>query len=116
MKGRHYVCAVAVSVAIGFSGSASAECWAQACLGYVDQLYIEADDGLWLQTSGDERLANCTADSGVYLRLPGTASKFKETYALLLTAQVIGAQVVVRIHEGTNPCRIAYVYMNRQSQ
>lgn len=85
-----------------------------SCAGYVEQLYLEANDGLWIQTSGNETLANCTPDSGVYLRLPGTATKFKEAYLLLLTAQVTGVQIFVRIVEGSNPCTISEVRMQRQ--
>lgn len=93
---------------------ANAECSAAGCVGLVDQVYVEANGGLWVQTSGNETLANCTADSGVYLRLPAEYTRLKEVYATLLTAQVLGWQVYLRVVEGSNPCTIWYVSMNRQ--
>lgn len=103
----------AAAMLTGISSIAAAECSATGCIGYVEQLYIEADGGLWLQTTGNEQLANCVPNSGIFLRLPGDAAKFKEVYALLLSAQIADRQVFVRIAEGSNPCRILYVHMNR---
>ena len=106
--------AIAVGACLFFASFiATAECVMGGCTGYVEQLYIEADGGLWLQTSGNETLAGCTADSNIFLRLPGDAPKFKEVYALLLAAQLADRPVFVRLATGSNPCRILYVYMNR---
>lgn len=84
---RAFICLVGFMLTV-VAGSATAECTSYGCAGYVDQL--------------------------VYLRLPGTAAKFKEVYSLLLTAQVTGWQVFVRIVEGSNPCMISEVRMSRQ--
>lgn len=100
-------------ILVTLSGAASAECSSYGCSGYVDEVYIEAESGLWLQTSGNEQLANCAADSGVFLRLDGNAAKFKEVYALLLLAQTTDKQVFVRIQEGSSPCKIVYVRLFR---
>jgi hypothetical protein len=67
-----------------------------------------------MKTSGNEALANCTADSNVYLRLNATPG-FKEVYATLLAAQLADKKVGIRITEGTAPCRVAYVILNRNS-
>jgi hypothetical protein len=64
---------------------------------------------VWQQTA-----ANCVPNSGVYLFLSGSATKFKETYAMLQTAQALGWQVVTRIVEGSNPCAISWTAVNRQ--
>jgi hypothetical protein len=100
--------------AIFAGGVATAECSSYGCIGYVDEVYIEANGGVWLQTSGNELLANCTADSGVFLHLPGDSAKFKEVYAMLLSAQLTNRQVFVRIQEGSNPCRIIYVRLIKE--
>jgi hypothetical protein len=100
----------------GLGGIAHAECGASGCWGvYVEELYPEAQGGAWIRTSGNELLANCTADSGVYLRLSGTTPGYKEIYATLLAAQLADKRVNVRVNEGSNPCSIAYVTLNRNT-
>jgi len=95
-------------------GSARADCGPTGCVGYVDQLYVESNGDLYLQTSGIETQANCVPNSGAYLFLAGNATKFKETYAMLLTAQAMGWQVRIRVVEGSNPCAIAWTAVDRQ--
>jgi hypothetical protein len=91
---------------------ASAECNASRCDAvYVEELYPEAAGGARVRTSGNESLANCTADSGVYLRLDAGPG-FQTIYATLLAAQVSDNKVSICIVEGSNPCRIAYVTLN----
>jgi hypothetical protein len=103
-----------VLLAMLLSTGANAECGTNSCLAYVDQLYVEANGNMYVQTSATETLANCTPDSGVYFFLSGTATKFKEIYSLLLTAETLGWQVRIRIIEGTNPCAISWVAVDRQ--
>jgi hypothetical protein len=98
-----------------FSAAAFPECSAGGCYDvYVEELYPEASGGAWIKTSGNEALANCTADSNVYLRLDNTAG-YKEIYATLLAAQLSDKRVNIRIAEGSNPCRIHYVTLNRNT-
>lgn len=95
--------------------TASAECGAAGCWSvYVEELYPEAQGGAWIKTSGNEALANCTADSGVYLRLNDTPG-YKEIYATLLSAQLTDRKVNIRISEGSNPCSVVYVTLNRNT-
>src|SRR5437868_2381205 len=77
--------------------NADAECGPIACTGYVDQIFVEANGDLYVRTSGNEALANCVPNSGVFLFLPSGSTKFKEIYALLLTAQAQDRQVTLRI-------------------
>lgn len=77
-------------------------------------MYIEANGDLYVQTSGIETAANCVPNSGTYLYLAGGATKFKEIYAMLLTAQALGWQVRIRIVEGSNPCSISWAAVDRQ--
>jgi hypothetical protein len=95
------------------SAAAYPECSAGGCYDvYVEELYPEASGGAWIKTSGNEALANCTVDSNVYLRLNQTEG-FSQIYATLLAAQLSDKKVNIRIVEGSNPCRIGYVTLNR---
>jgi hypothetical protein len=97
-----------------FADTSNAECVPTACIGLVDQVYVEANGDLYVQTSGNETLANCTPNSGLYLYLAGGATKFKEIYAMLMSAQALGWQVTLRIVDGSNPCTISWASVNRQ--
>jgi len=96
------------------TATAFAECSALGCWSvHVEELYPEAGGGAWIKTSGNETLANCTANSGVYLRLDGTEPGYKEIYATLLAAQLSDKMVNIRIQEGSGNCRVLYVTLNR---
>jgi hypothetical protein len=98
------------------AGISHAECNGSGCWEvYVQELYPEAAGGAWIQTTGNETLANCAADSGIFLRLSGTTPGYKELYATLLAAQLADKKVHIRIHEGSNPCSIAYVRLYRET-
>ena len=97
------------------ASAAYAECSASGCWGvYVEELYPVAAGGAWIKTSGNETLANCTADSNVYLRLNDSPG-FQAIYATLLAAQLSDKKVNIRIAEGSAPCSVAYVTLNRNS-
>ena len=97
------------------SPAACPECNSGGCTDvYVEELYPEASGGAWIKTSGNEALASCTVDSNVYLRLNATEG-YKEIYATLLAAQLTDRRVNIRIVENSNPCRIAYVTLNRNT-
>ena len=68
---KHYKM-LSVAALTLLSNAARSECDSFGCTGYVEQLYVEANGSLWLQTSGNETFANCTPNSGMYLKLPGT--------------------------------------------
>lgn len=106
---------VAVLVAaLGFTAVAYAECYSGGCTEvYVDELYPDSG-GAWIQTSGTETLANCTADSGIFLRLNGGPG-FDAIYSTLLAAQISEKKVGIRIVDGSNPCTISYVRLNRNT-
>jgi hypothetical protein len=107
---------VASLLALTAGAAAYAECQALGCFSvYIDELYPEAGGGVWVQTSGNETLANCTANSGVFLRLDGTTAGFKQMYATLLAAQLADKKVSLRVDEGSNPCTIVYVTLNRNN-
>ncbi len=101
---------------IAVAPAAFPECSAPGCYDvYIDELYTEALGGVWIRTSGDERLAGCVPDSEVYLRLPASVAGFKDIYATLLAAQLAERRVSIRINPGSNPCTVAYVTLNRNN-
>ena len=97
-------------------GAAAAECTTWGCADvYVEQLYINGTaSGFYIRTSGNELLANCTPESGVYLYVPNGLPQMKELYATFLAAQLADKRVNIRVDEGTNPCTVAYVTINKQ--
>jgi hypothetical protein len=106
--------AVFAAAALAFAAVAFAECYPGGCAEvYVDELYPDSG-GAWVQTSGNETLASCTVDSNVFLRLNGGPG-FDAIYATLLAAQISEKKVGIRIIEGSNPCAIAYVRLNRNT-
>jgi hypothetical protein len=98
-------------IALGVSPS-WAECAGGFCADvYVEQLYTyPGNSHFWLRTTGTETLLNCTPDSGVFLQVPASS---KELFALLLAAQMADKVVLVRIVEGSNPCAVSWVSLNR---
>ena len=106
--------ALTILVTFAFASIAVADCYSGGCADvYVDELYPDAG-GAWIQTSGNEALASCVVDSNVFLRLDGGAG-FQAIYATLLAAQLGEKKVAIRIVEGSNPCRISYVRLNRNN-
>jgi hypothetical protein len=102
------------ATALTFAGmDARAECIPSACNDvYVKQLYSDTGDThFWLETTGTETELNCTPASGVLLRVPASS---KQVFAMLLSAQLADKVVRVRINEGSNPCTVSYVTLDRQ--
>lgn len=54
---------------------------------FVDMLYVEASGRVYVSTSGDEKLLNCQALSGVYVTLLESSPGRDLIYSTLLTAQ-----------------------------
>ena len=97
------------------AAAAFAECSSAGCYDvYIEELYPTADGGVWIKTTGDETLANCTANSNVFLRLNVSAG-YKDIYSTLLAAMLAEKRVSLRVVEGSNPCAVAYVTLNRTS-
>jgi hypothetical protein len=94
---------------------AHAECNSYGCYDvYIEELYPEEGGGVWIKTTGNETLVNCTVNSGVYLRLQ-PSDGMKQMYALLLAAQLADKRVNLRVHGGSDNCIVAYVTLNRNS-
>jgi hypothetical protein len=109
----HRVLALVASLPL--ATTAFAECSSAGCYDVlIEELYPTAEGGVWIKTTGDETLANCTANSNVFLRLNMSAG-YKDIYSTLLAAMLAEKRVSLRIVEGSNPCAVAYVTLNRTS-
>lgn len=111
MKKVSVAVAAATCIFLGLSQSANAECSAAGCYNVnVTEVYMNTlAAGFYVQTSGNESLANCTAVSGLLLYVPESIPHFKEIYSILLAAQLSGKSTTIVIHQGTDPCAISYV-------
>jgi hypothetical protein len=106
---------LAVMVSLPLATAAYAECSAAGCYEVlIEELYPTAEGGVWIKTTGDETLANCTANANVFLRLNVSAG-YKDIYSTLLAAMLAEKRVNLRVVEGSNPCAVAYVTLNRIS-
>jgi hypothetical protein len=102
-----------LAVAVPFA--ANADCSATGCYNvFVDQIQMTSTGNVWIQTSGTETLADCTPDSGILLQVAVSNPHMKEIYSLLLAAQLADKLVGIVINQGTSPCTVAYVTLNRQ--
>lgn len=103
-----------------FGGTESIEVKAQSagtcttwgCNAYVESLEIHSDGILWIATTADESLANCTALAGTHFLLDARVTSniaFDAVYSTLLTAQAQNKKVIIRITEGVTDCPVIYV-------
>lgn len=96
-----------------------ADCSGLTCTSvYIEMLNAEAgelpgSDDVWVQTSGAESALNCTANSGIYLKLRNEAPSRKEVYAMLLTAFAMDKPISLRVVDSSVDCVIAYAYITR---
>ncbi len=63
-------------------------------------------------TSGNESLLSCLAIQGSLLRLNPAEANFKDVYAMLLSANLIGKPVTIRLDDAQSNCYILYVTVN----
>lgn len=97
------------------SFSSFSACTGRSCASeYVDRLYVTANGNIYVGSSGDEKLLNCTAVSNVYMTLNPNAGNAEEIYSALLAAQSANKRVTIRISEGSSDCSISYITLDRQ--
>lgn len=93
------------------SEDARADCGGGSCLDVeITDFYVDAN-GLFIMTSGDETLLDCTFPGQENLiQLKTSHANYDAVYSALLTFYIQGTNVnVIRILNGSNPCEIAYV-------
>lgn len=81
------------------------------CAGvYVDMLYVNASGRVYVATSGDEKLLNCQAASGVYVTLLESSPGRDLIYSTLLTAQSTNRPLeAIQVDDNIPGCVIQYV-------
>ncbi|KPZ73130.1 hypothetical protein J8L86_12590 [Shewanella sp. MMG014] len=98
-----------------FTPLVQANCVPHGCFGVeVEKLYIKASGMVYIATSGDETLMDCSAVSGVYSTLSPTDPGINRIYSTLLAAQMAGKKVSVRTVNSSNVCQISYVTIDKQ--
>ena len=94
-----------------------AACSGSACVNvFVNRLYLQDQDFLYVGTSGDETGLNCTPVSDIYLTLPDSHMKSREIYATLLAAAATDQTVRIRIVDGSVDCEIRYIVFEGASR
>jgi hypothetical protein len=96
----------------------SAQCSGVMCAAvHIEQLYVDAgtvnSGDIWIQTSGTETNLSCTANSGVFVKIPAAAPEKKQLFALLMMAYAMDKPVAIRVEENSVDCRVVYAYLNR---
>lgn len=98
-----------LALAISSDAFGGAGCSKSGCNALIEKLYIESSGRVLIATAGDERAANCTPVSNIYLSLSPSHKGFDQIYSALLTYQALGKPVFLRITEGSNACNVSYV-------
>lgn len=100
---------------VAVSNTSWATCSAHRCENVdVDRIYIKKDGEVFVGTSGDEKLLNCSAVSGVYATFSLVDPGGQAYYSALLAAQMAGKKVGIRIVENSNNCSIQYITVDKQ--
>jgi hypothetical protein len=95
--------------------TALADCAGKACADvYIDRIYIQGQGAIFIGTSGNETLLNCTAVSSVYVTLDPSERNSDLMYAQLRDAQAEDKKVYVRIQENSSDCKIQHIIIDRR--
>lgn len=86
-----------------------------ACTGDIQDIYIESVDTIFITPpEGTYTGLSCALNSGLYFKLPMTHARFKEIYALVLTAHAAQKKIQLRVTaDAVGECTIKYVVMYR---
>lgn len=94
-----------------FYSLSASKCTSWGCISTIKTLYINSSGVIFVGTPLDERLANCTPESGIYFTMkPSIGSK--EVYSALLTAYIAQKPVMLRVIEGSSQCELSYVSLD----
>lgn len=91
---------------------ASDRCTTWGCISTISELSINADGLIYVGTPLDEKLANCTAISGVYFTINPLSQNSKEMYSSVLAAYMSNKKIQLRVKEGHAQCELAYVRLS----
>ncbi|MFT5594556.1 MAG: hypothetical protein ACI8SR_002947 [Oceanicoccus sp.] len=92
-----------------------AECASTGCTDVsIDMLYVTTSGVVYINTSGDEKLLGCAAESGVFTTLMMGSDGSNAVFSTLLAAQASGKNVSVRTQDGSQGCNVLYVTLENQ--
>ncbi len=96
------------------SNSTLADCAGKACEKvYIDSIFIRGAGNIYVGTSGNEKLLNCTAASNIYLALDTAEPNANEMYGLIRSAQMQNRKIYLRIVDNSRNCKIQHIVFER---
>ncbi|WP_138552375.1 hypothetical protein [Pseudoalteromonas rubra] len=82
---------------------------------YIERLYVEASGKIFIGTSGDEKILNCNAASGVYEIIPAGTPGADLLYSTLLTAQTTNSPIgVLQVDDNLPGCVVQYITLDKK--
>jgi hypothetical protein len=82
---------------------------------YIEKLYVESTGTIYIGTSGDEKVLNCSATSGVYVTIPAGTPGASLLYTTLLTAQTTNKRIsIIQVDDNIAGCVIQYITLDKQ--
>jgi hypothetical protein len=116
MKKNLVVVLMCVSAYFSIVVTSYAACSGDRCTdAEVTRLYIRPEGDVLIDTDGDEKdLSGCTPSEQRYIYLKNDHKNKKEIYAALLSAQLAGKKVWIRVDENQSPCQVDYVVLDKQ--
>lgn len=75
----------------------------------VQSMQVDAGGTVWIQTTGTEANLDCTPNSGIFIKLDGSASGGKNVYSGLLAYKLADKALNIRVIDNSNPCELAYI-------
>jgi hypothetical protein len=93
----------------GIASVNAAACGPNSCSGQISLLYVQASGDIYVGMVGGLAGLNCSPVSGLYTTLYSSSPNVKLIYSTLLSAQMTGRSVTIRIVDGSVGCGITYV-------
>ncbi|MCG7561332.1 MULTISPECIES: hypothetical protein [Pseudoalteromonas] len=100
---------LSVALALTSLGAQANTCSSIGCTSVIETLYTSENGNIYVGFPADEKLANCTPQSGVYFTLRPEAKNKNQMYSTLIYALAANKKVQARIHESSQGCSIAWV-------
>ncbi len=97
-----------LSLQAGAQAADPKKCETWGCYAKLEQIVVN-QSGIYLGTTADETLADCTAEGKVYLTLQQNHPNFESIYAGLVAAQLADRAVVLRTVDKSKGCEVSYV-------
>ena len=98
-----------------FSAAVYSDCIPHMCQDvYVQRLYTNTNGLVYVATSGDETNLDCNAVQSEYLSFNLSDPAGDAFYSTLLASQISERKVSIRIKNGSEGCKFAYITHDKQ--